>query len=292
MSAIEIVIEPRLAKISEEITVKRILPFRLHRMVGPFCFLDQMGPHSLSLNSNSDVLPHPHIGLSTVTYLFEGQICHRDSLGSVQVISPGDLNWMTAGNGITHSERMPDEFKQPGSHLYGLQAWVALPKEHEEGNPSFTHYGKAILPRFTEDGVEFSLIAGSAMGYSSPAITHSKLFYLETKISPNKILAFNPEGMESAFYLLSGKIKIEDQIFDKPTLIVFKSTSQMKILALEQTHGMILGGKPLEGPRFMYWNFVASNKELLEEAKVRWRDQRFPKIPGESEFIALPEEKN
>lgn len=287
MSNIETIIQPREAKIGAAFSVKRILPFRSRRMVGPFCFLDHMGPHTLNSNTSLDVLPHPHIGLSTVTYLFSGQILHRDSLGTQQLIQPGDVNWMKAGKGIVHSERIPQEMQN--HEMHGLQAWVALPLHEEQSDPSFSHHPVKTLPSIHLHGVNLSLIAGTLFGQTSPVQIEWPLFYAKLDLSSGSNFQLNPESHESAFYLVSGKVKIGDSILSEPALVVFKPQTEPVIQALSPSIGMLLGGKPLPEPRHIFWNFVASQKELIEHAKAKWKKQEFQKIPGESEFVPLPE---
>ncbi|MFL5815250.1 MAG: pirin family protein [Bdellovibrionia bacterium] len=284
---IERIIEPRVAALVEGISVKRILP-RGGRGVGPFIFLDHMGPWDYQPGKNSvDVAPHPHIGLSTLTYLFEGELYHRDSLGSRQVVTPGDVNWMTAGNGIAHSERVSPEFKDKPQTIHGLQAWVSLPNEVEDMDPSFAHHGKASLPRFSLGGVDFTLIAGSAFGKRSPVKTHSRLFYLETKFRAGAEIKFDPEGQEIAFYFMDGRIEVMNQIIDGPKILIFKQGEQISFRALDEVHGVLLGGDSL-GPKKIWWNFVSSTQEKIDAAKSRWLEQKFPKVPEEDEFIPLP----
>jgi redox-sensitive bicupin YhaK (pirin superfamily) len=289
-STIELLIPARDAQIAEGMTVKRILPHKDRRMIGPFAFLDHMGPLRMKGDGRGDVPPHPHIGLSTVTFLFEGELMHRDSLGSQQRIIPGDVNWMTAGKGIVHSERGPEGLEGKVQTLHGLQAWVALPLDQEEVSPSFQHCAKDGLPFFDVDGVPIRLIAGSAFGKTAPAKTHSPLFYFEAKMKEGKSLSFSPpEDQEAAIYLVSGSVKVGSDLYASPQMIVFKPGVEIVVESPTAAHLVILGGKPLEGRHYIYWNFVASSREKIEEAKIRWRDQQFPKVPGETEFVPLPE---
>lgn len=285
---IDQVIQVREVNLTGDMKVKRILPFRERRMVGPFTFLDEMGPVSLEPGTTGDVPPHPHIGLSTVTYLFSGEIVHRDSIGSEQVIYPGDVNWMTAGQGIVHSEHVPADIRERKSKLHGLQAWVALPLEAEETEPAFDHYDSALLPKFTENGVQIHLIAGSAFGRTSPVKIHSQLFYFEALFQAFQSIEFDPHSQEAAFYLVHGEVTVSERSFRGPVLIVFKTGTKVQIHAHENSHGLFLGGTALEGPRFNGWNFVSSSKERIEKAKSDWRDQKFPKVPGETDFVLLP----
>ncbi len=288
MNTIELIIEPRTAQIGDEFEVKRILPFRARRMVGPFIFLDEMGPMTVSTDGSADVLPHPHIGLSTVTYLFEGELIHRDSLGTYQSILPGEVNWMTAGRGIVHSERFR-KTESGHSRVYGIQAWVALPQALEETEPSFAHYAKSELPVFEKNGVRIQLIAGSAWEFSSPVKTHSPLFYLSTEFSPEQQLVFDACGQEAAFYLAQGEVRIDGETIAAPKLVVLKTGASIEISATKKSLGMLLGGEALDGPRFISWNFVSSSKERLDQARDDWKAQRFPKIPGETGFVPFPE---
>jgi hypothetical protein len=288
---IEQVIPVREVDLIGDLKVKRILPFRSRRMVGPFTFLDEMGPMDLRPGAVGDVPPHPHIGLSTVTYLFSGELIHRDSLGSKQAICPGDVNWMTAGKGIAHSERIPSHPREESHQLHGIQAWVALPRESEETEPSFDHYDAGDLPRFTESGVQIHLIAGHAFGFTSPVQTHSRLFYFNAHFQAGQKLIFDSDSQEAAFYLVQGKVQIDRQSFQAPLLIVFQTGAKIQIEAQEDSHGLMLGGAPLDGSRNIWWNFVSSSKERIEKAKKDWRENRFPKIPEETESVSLPGEE-
>jgi redox-sensitive bicupin YhaK (pirin superfamily) len=279
---------PHRSEISPGFTVRRVLPFRGGQGVGPFVFLDHMGPHTFARGSDSDVPPHPHIGLATVTYLFEGAIDHRDSIGSFQQIRPGDVNWMTAGRGIVHSERAPPAARENPATLHGLQAWVALPVEHEEVAPNFEHLDSASLPTTEIEGVRHRLIAGEAYGLRSPVNTYSRLFYVHSQIPAGKCLRFDSIGQESAFYLVNGEVEFEGKNYSEPGLLHFNSGVRFEILARKDTVGMILGGDPLGEHRRIWWNFVSSRPERIEEAKKLWRAQGYPKIAGETEFVPLP----
>jgi redox-sensitive bicupin YhaK (pirin superfamily) len=286
---IKTLIPAREAALVGDLKVRRILPFRTHRRVGPFVFLDHMGPIDIRPGDGGDVAPHPHIGLSTVTYLFEGELLHRDSLGSLQPIVPGDLNWMTAGKGIVHSERMPTEVRIRGGRMHGMQAWVALPVENEDDEPTFEHYNANTLPRFEVDGVKYSLIAGSAFGHVSPVRTHSPLFYVAADAPAGKRIRFDPGQMEAAVYVVAGQVTSEGQTQNGPGMLVFDPGEPFEIQALTDAKVMLLGGSPLEGPRHIFWNFVSSSREKIEQAKLLWHEQKFPKVPGETEFVPLPE---
>lgn len=271
-------------------TVKRLLPSHPHKMVGPFIFFDHMGPAVFPPGEGIDVRPHPHIGLATVTYLFEGTILHKDSLGTVQPIQPGDVNWMTAGQGIAHSERTPAALRQSGSSLHGIQTWVALPKDHEKTAPTFTHHPMETLPTIDLPGVMVRIIAGTIFGKTAPASIFSDLFYATATLEPGAHLPLSAEHQERAVYLVEGEITIEDQPLDLNTMNVLPEGQQITIAAKTKARIMLLGGGALDGDRFIWWNFVASDRESIEEAKERWREQRFGSVPDETEWIPLPPE--
>lgn len=268
--------------------VRRVLPIAHRLMVGPFIFFDHMGPWNLAPGRGVDVRPHPHIGLSTVTYLFEGRIDHRDSLGSVQTIVPGDVNWMTAGRGIAHSERSPADERAAGPHVHGIQSWVALPEADEECEPAFTHYPGATLPRSSGDGVRLCVIAGEAYGLRSPVATHSPTFYVEAHLAAGARLALPTQYSERALYVVDGSVSCAGQPFTEGMLPVFAAGAEVEVVAERDTHLMLLGGEPL-GARTVWWNFVSSRPERIEQAKTDWLAQRFAAVPGETEFIPLPE---
>lgn len=288
MSNLEIVIEPRIAKISETLSVKRILPFKQKRMVGPFCFLDHMGPHQMLPNDNSDVGPHPHIGLSTLTYLFEGRSLHRDSVGSVQEIKAHDVNWMTAGNGVVHSERTPEDWRKDLT-FHGLQAWVALPKDLEDIEPDFSHYPSDTIPNIKLENTIIRVVAGSFLGLTSPVKVHSELVYVDIEMKDNSNFSFNTNQNELGLYIVSGKVKFEDKEYSDNLMLVFKTGSEINIESIGDVRAVIVGGKAFPEPRYLYWNFVSTSKEKLELAKEKWRKQNFPKIEGETEFVIMPE---
>ncbi len=269
--------------------VGRVLPFHRRRMVGPFIFFDRMGPHDLpaAIPRTTDVRPHPHIGLSTVTYLFSGQLTHRDSTGVEQVILPGELNWMTAGAGISHSERF-DGMRADGGHMDGIQAWVALPEANEEDAPAFAHFGAASLPALQEDGVHARLVAGSAYGLTSPAVIRSPLFYLHAELRAGARLPL-PDGYpERAVFVAAGSIRVEGGRYGEGQMAVFSGAGPASIEAIEPSRVMLLGGEPL-GPRHIWWNFVSSRKERIEQAKADWLAGRIalPTMDNQ-EFIPLP----
>jgi redox-sensitive bicupin YhaK (pirin superfamily) len=287
--AIEKVIVPRSHDLGG-FQVRRALPAIGQRMVGPFIFFDQMGPAEFHLGEGLDVRPHPHIGLSTVTYLFDGEIMHRDSLGTALAIKPGAVNLMTAGRGIVHSERTGMEARATGPKLYGIQAWLALPKTHEETAPEFKHHGAQELPRIVEGGKRISLIMGSAYGQTSPVKFPWDALYAEAVLSPGAILPLDPDYDERAIYIVSGKVDIAGDEFGAGQLLVFKPGDRISILAIDQSRVMIVGGEPMDGPRNIWWNFVSSSKERIEQAKHEWKTGRFDTVPGdEAEFIPLPE---
>jgi redox-sensitive bicupin YhaK (pirin superfamily) len=269
--------------------VRRVLPSAERQSVGPFVFFDQMGPAELAPGSGIDVRPHPHIGLATVTYLFAGTIVHRDSLGSLQPIEPGAVNWMTAGRGIVHSERSDNELRKQRQKLYGIQIWVALPKQDEETDPDFTHYPAESLPQVEGEGKTVRVIAGSLFGKSSPVNTFSKLFYGDTICRPGASLLLDNEHVERGIYLLEGTVEIAGQIFEPGRLLVFSSGDEVTVKATSEARLLLFGGEPLDGPRHLWWNFVSSSLERIEQAKADWKNGRFARVPGDSEFIPLPD---
>ena len=291
---LDIVIQARKASISSGFEVRRILPFRLRRMVGPFIFMDHAGPLNIpaTLMPKLDVLPHPHIGLSTVSYLFGGQVTHRDSLGVEQIIRPGEVNWMTAGSGIAHSERFEDPSALSGGNLEMIQTWVALPEKDEETAPTFVNYQPSELPVFTETGVWMRLIAGEAYGLKNNVKTHSPLFYLHVVLEAGKSFALPEGSTERGIYIVKGRVKVNEKSYSIGELLVFLENSSPVITAQEGTTFMLLGGEPL-GERFIWWNFVSSHKERIEQAKADWIAGRIKLPPNDNrEFIPLPEDKS
>jgi redox-sensitive bicupin YhaK (pirin superfamily) len=277
-------------------SVRRLLPYASHRMVGPFIFFDHMGPAEFPAGAGMDVRPHPHIHLATVSYLFEGKIEHRDSLGSDQLIEPGAINWMTAGRGIVHSERTPKDLRKKGSRLSGIQLWVALPEESENTNPSFVHHPSSTLPEFTQDGVKMKLLLGNAFGHSSPVATLSELFYIDATFPEGTKLTLPANGQETAVYVVSGNMRVEDKELKDFTMGIGRMATDLTLEAKAPSRVMLLGGKPI-GKRFIDWNFVSSSEKNIVEAKAAWKNGpgeatgRFSKIPGDDqEFIPLPEE--
>jgi hypothetical protein len=285
---IETVIPPRRRDLGG-FEVARLLPIAKRQMVGPFIFLDQIGPTRFAAGQGIDVRPHPHIGLATVTYLFSGAIHHKDSLGSRQVILPGDVNWMTAGSGIAHSERTPSTERQAGGPLYGLQSWVALPRDREETEPSFHHYGAAQLPRFDLDGVTISLIAGRWQGATSPVETFSDLFYAIIDLPVGTGLTMPTDHQERAIHLLSGRIALAGREIAESEMLVLQPGREIRIQALAPTRLLALGGATMDGPRHIWWNFVSSSRERIEQAKQDWQQDRFAHVIDETERLPLPE---
>jgi redox-sensitive bicupin YhaK (pirin superfamily) len=288
MSNIQLIIEERSADIGN-FMVGRLLPFREKRSVGPFTFIDHMGPAFLKDYQNLDVPPHPHIGLSTLTYLFEGSIMHRDSLGTEVEIQPGAVNWMTAGSGITHSERTPEYLRTSDKALHGLQIWVALPKELEEMDPSFTHVEKEDIPHWEEHGLSFKLIAGEALGRKSPVPVYSPLYFLEIKSTKAQKVSIGQHLFgESALYILEGSITDGTHHFEPKQILIAKDSTLCEFEMAENTTVYIFGGEAFPEERFIFWNFVSSSKDRIEKAKKDWENQDFPRVPGETEFVPLP----
>lgn len=290
MSPVEIVVIPRSSDIGG-FQVQRALPTANKRMVGPFVFLDQMGPAMLGANNALDVAPHPHIGLATVTYLFEGEILHRDSIGSVQPILPGAVNWMTAGSGIVHSERTPHAKRNIEHCVFGLQAWIALPQAHEETPPAFAHHPANELPVVEGEGINARIVIGSLFGETAPVKTFQEMFYVDVSLAVNAKLQFPVEHEERAAYLVEGEVEIGGTPFVAPGLVVFRPGLAVTMFATSPVRVMLLGGDAMDGPRFIWWNFVSSSRDRIEQAKEDWRNDRFAHVPGESERIPLPGEQ-
>jgi redox-sensitive bicupin YhaK (pirin superfamily) len=269
--------------------VQRILPNVQKRMVGPFCFLDHMGPITIPPNKNTDVRPHPHIGLSTLTYLFEGRMIHRDSLSSVAKIEPGEVNWMKAGKGISHSERALESERAITRHLHGLQFWVALPDGQEDVDPSFQHYEKNQIPVHENEERQISLVAGEAFGLKSPVVTTSPLVFANIHAKKNFTLEFKSSDFEVGYYLIEGSAQIGDEVFQKNQMLVFEKGDLPKVQVKQGAHLIMIGGEPFSTPRHVWWNLVSSSREKIEETKMRWKNGTFPMVPGETEFIPLPE---
>jgi redox-sensitive bicupin YhaK (pirin superfamily) len=286
----EAIIVPRTRDLGDGFEVRRVLPSVERRSVGPFVFFDQMGPTVLRAGAGLDVRPHPHIGLATVTYLFDGEILHRDSLGTVQPIRPGEVNWMTAGRGIVHSERTPPELRAGGARSFGIQTWVGLPQEQEEVEPFFAHHPAAELPVIEGEGKRVRLIAGALFGSRSPLNLFSEMFYADAELAVAARLELTPEHRERAIYIAEGMVEVGGDGWEAGRLLVFSPGIPVTIGAVAKARLLLLGGEPLDGPRHLWWNFVSSSTERIEQAKADWREGRFPPVPGETEFIPLPEE--
>ncbi|MDB5839338.1 MAG: putative YhhW family protein [Herminiimonas sp.] len=271
-------------------TVKRLLPSSIAPMVGPFIFFDHMGPATFAEGQGIDVRPHPHIGLATVTYLFDGTIDHRDSLGTIQPIRAGDVNWMTAGRGIAHSERTPAALRTGGNTLHGIQTWVALPLEHENTAPAFEHHPAATLPVVTLPGVRLRVIAGTAYGRTAPPNTFSDLFYVAAEMDAGASLPVSADHQERAVYAVDGTIAIDGEPLADGFMALLEPGKEIRIDAASKSRVMLLGGAPLEGERFIWWNFVSSSRQAIERAKEQWRTAQFGSVPGETEWIPLPPE--
>jgi hypothetical protein len=288
-AAIEQVIVPR-ARDLGGFEVRRALPAQGRQMVGPFIFFDQMGPVEFLTAKGIDVRPHPHIGLATVTYLFQGEMWHRDSLGTSMVIRPGEVNLMTAGRGIVHSERETTEAKARAREMFGIQAWLALPKEAEEAAPAFAHHGLAELPRIEGEGKRVRLVMGEAFGRRSPVKFPHPALYAEAVLAPGAVLPLDAHYDERAVYVASGEIDIAGERFEAGRMLVFRPGDRISILATSQSRLMLLGGEPMDGPRHIWWNFVSSSRERIRAASEDWKAGRFLAVPGdETEFIPAPE---
>jgi redox-sensitive bicupin YhaK (pirin superfamily) len=287
-AVLDIVVIPRVRDLGG-FEVRRVLPSGERRMVGPFIFFDQMGPITFKAGTGMDVRPHPHIGLATITYLFEGEIQHRDSLGNVQAIKPGEVNWMTAGRGIVHSERTPEDLRMAPSPVFGIQAWVALPRAKEEVEPSFVHHGAASLPLVESKGTRVRLMVGSLMGARSPVATHSDMVYADATLAAGARLAFPAEHEERAIYVVKGVVDLASRSFGASQLLLLKRGVEAVVMAPQGARLLLLGGAPLDGTRHIWWNFVSSSQQRIEQAKADWKAGKFPPVPHETEFIPLPE---
>ena len=286
---IDLVIAPRTRDLGDGFEVRRVLPFAKRHMIGPFIFFDHFGPTKFRAGTGLDVRPHPHIGLATITYLFAGEIMHRDSLGTAQVIRPGAVNWMTAGRGIVHSERTPPETRRQQSPIYGIQSWVALPQAREEIDPAFEHVPASDLPLIEGDGVVARLIAGALFGKTSPVATQSPMFYADVTLRAGATVTMSADYAQRAAYLLEGAVDCAGARHAPPVMLVFDSKARAAITAREPARLLLIGGEPLDGERHIWWNLVSSSAERIEQAKRDWQAGRFPKIPGDSdEFIPLP----
>jgi redox-sensitive bicupin YhaK (pirin superfamily) len=288
--ALELVIVPRTRDLGDGFSVRRALPHAGRQMVGPFVFFDHFGPVQFIAGAGMDVRPHPHIGLATVTYLFDGRVMHRDSEGNAMEIMPGAMNLMTAGRGIAHSERTPDEARRTGQGMFGIQSWIALPQADEETAPSFQHFDAASLPVIEDRGVWARVIAGSAFGRTSPVGMLSPWLYAEVVLQPGASAPLDPDHEERAIYVVEGEIEIAGDRFAAPQLLIFRPGDRITARAVSRARLMFLGGTALEGPRYVWWNFVSSRRERIEQAKEEWKSGRFAPVPGETEFIPLPEQ--
>ncbi len=285
---VELILAARSADLPGGLHVLRALPQARRRMVGPFVFLDQMGPAKFTPGSGMAVGRHPHIGLSTVTYLFEGEALHRDSLGYLQRITPGAVNWMTAGRGIAHSERGTPEGIASGGKLFGIQIWVALPKQFEEQEPTFVHHPADSLPEGADAGVRWRVVAGAWNGARSPVKTHSELFYAVVQVETGAVLCMPADHEERAVYVVEGALDLGTGVLRPGELAVLHRGAEVLLRATEDSRVLVLGGEPLDGPRHIYWNFVSSSKERIEQAKADWRAQSFGAIQDEPDYIPLP----
>jgi len=292
MSNIQLIIEERAANIGN-FMVGRLLPFRQKRMVGPFIYIDHMGPVSMNARENFDILPHPHIGLSTLTFLFEGSIMHRDTLGNAVEIKPGEVNWMTAGKGIVHSERTPEYLRHSEKKMHGLQIWVALPKALEQMEPEFFHITSDQLPVWTDGDVHYKLVAGEAFGRKSPVPVYSKLFMIEIKSATKQILNLGHQLYgESGLYILEGGIESHGHQYEPKQILVTTESSLCEFVIQANSIIYIFGGEPFPEERLIYWNFVASDQYLIDDAKEKWQAQQFKTIEGETDYVPLPLPRN
>jgi redox-sensitive bicupin YhaK (pirin superfamily) len=294
MPLVQRVLEPRPRDLGD-FSVRRLLPAPGLQTVGPFIFFDHMGPADFGPQQGVNVRPHPHIGLATVTYLYEGAFMHRDSLGSAQLIVPGDVNWMVAGRGIVHSERTPPEVRDESgrTRAHGIQTWVALPRAHEETEPTFAHHPGATLPRVALPGCELTVIAGTAYGCESPVSVYSPTLYVDARLAAGAELEIEAEHVERAFYVAEGSVRATDgRVFDVGQFVVLDAAAgPVRVTAVGGAARLMLaGGAPLDGPRYIEWNFVSSSRERIEMAKQQWRERRFAPVPGDTERIPLPEE--
>ncbi|QIG46947.1 pirin family protein [Nordella sp. HKS 07] len=287
-NALDLVIVPRVRDLGDGFNVRRALPHGRRQMVGPFIFFDHFGPVQFIAGHGMDVRPHPHIGLATVSYLFDGSILHRDSEGNIQEIMPGAMNLMTAGRGIAHSERTPDMQRKNGQAMLGLQSWIALPADKEEMAPSFQHFDAATLPIIEDRNLRARVIAGSAFGATSPVTMVSDWFYVEVTAEAGVAVPLDATYEERAVYLVEGEVDIAGETFAAPQMLIFRPGDRITIKTAKKTRMMFLGGTAMEGPRHIWWNFVSSRKERIEAAKEDWKTGRFGPVPDETEFIPLP----
>jgi redox-sensitive bicupin YhaK (pirin superfamily) len=271
------------------LVIQRALPSTRTRLIGPFIFFDHFGPAVFRSGQGIDVRPHPHIGLATVTYLFDGEIMHRDSLGTAAPIRPGEVNWMTAGRGIVHSERTAPERRVADSPIHGLQCWVALPSAEEEMDAAFEHYEVAQFPDVSDDGICARIVTGSMFGKSSPVKTTSETLFVDVSLEAGTSMPLDAVAEERGIFVVSGEIDIAGDKFGPERLLVFRPRDRLTVRAVSDAHLMVLGGEPMDGPRHIWWNFVSSRKERIEQAKAEWKSGRFGIVPGDAEeFIPLP----
>jgi redox-sensitive bicupin YhaK (pirin superfamily) len=268
--------------------VRRLLPSARQRSVGPFIFFDHFGPTAVPPSANHDVRPHPHIGLATVTYLFDGAMMHRDSLGTQQLIEPGAINWMTSGRGIVHSERKPESLRDTTYPMHGLQLWAALPQAHEEDEPAFAHTPASAIPEFAVDGAKVRVLVGDAFGVSSPVATLSPTLYLDVSLPAGGTLALPPLAAELAVYPVQGQVSLDGHALPAQTMAVLQPSTTTALRAEQPARFVVIGGAPLDGPRHMWWNFVSSRKDRILQAADDWQAQRMGRVPGDDEFIPLP----
>jgi redox-sensitive bicupin YhaK (pirin superfamily) len=287
--AIDLVLVPRSVDVGH-FAVRRALPHVKRRMVGPFIFFDHFGPAEFRAGQGIDVRPHPHIGLATVTFLFDGEIMHRDSLGTAAAIRPGEVNWMTSGRGIVHSERTAPDHRVDGEPIHGLQCWVAMPAAQEESAPGFSHHDSAALPLISDAGKTVRVITGSAYGQRSPVPTLTDTLFADVKLSAGATLPIDADTEERAIYLIAGEVDIAGDRYSAGRLLIFRPGDRITVTAVGDAHLVLLGGATMDGPRHIWWNFVSSRKERIEQAKADWKSARFDRVPGdEAEFIPLPE---
>jgi len=287
--AIDLVVVPRSVDVGH-FAVRRALPHVKRRMVGPFIFFDHFGPAEFRAGQGIDVRPHPHIGLATVTFLFDGEIMHRDSLGTAAAIRPGEVNWMTAGRGIVHSERTAPDHRLDGEPIHGLQCWVAMPAVQEESEPAFAHHDSAALPLLSDTGRTVRVITGNAYGQRSPVATLTDTLFADVKLAAGTSLPIDAETEERAIYLIAGEVDIAGDRHSAGRLLIFRPGDRVTVTAVGDAHFVLLGGATMDGPRHIWWNFVSSRKERIEQAKNDWKAARFERVPGdEVEFIPLPE---
>jgi redox-sensitive bicupin YhaK (pirin superfamily) len=287
-AVIRTIIEPRPRDLGG-FAVRRVLPAAGQRSIGPFVFFDHIGPADFAPGTGIDVRPHPHIGLATVTYLFEGTLDHRDSLGSVATIEPGAVNWMTAGRGIVHSERTGAGPRARGHRIHGIQSWVALPRAWEETAPAFHHHPAASLPDFSRGGAQVRVIAGTAYGHESPVETHAQTLYADLALARGSALELPDEHAERAVYVAEGQLEVGGTLLQAGRMAVLEPGRGATLTAAASARALLLGGEPLDGPRQLWWNFVSSSAERIEQARRDWAEGRFDPVPGETEFIPLPE---